>query len=250
MADDFLTRARAQESLQVGDEDPFGPFTNDELIFLSKHGIDPKLVVSQRMLADLWGMSDESLRVFRHRNKDTNVPEPLIIGNCNYFRRSDILPNWKPPEPESAKEPAPIEVSGAVLRATEKKDKTTVTVLTAGGRKLRKLAYTQALVDTVTLDDWVAIVKRAVNEAKLGDVKARQWLSGYLIGLPVQRTELELSTSTDRFSEAQRKEALYQMLGGPDGTGVIDVGSSDPDSDEADGQAVDWQSSVDAASEQ
>jgi hypothetical protein len=42
----------------------------------------------------------------------------------------------------------------------------------------------------VTLADWRKIVDTAVSRAKAGDDKARKWLSDYLMGPPVQRSEI------------------------------------------------------------
>ena len=46
-----------------------------------------------------------------------------------------------------------------------------------------------ALTSRVTLKDWREIVDTAVSKAKRGDPRARQWLSDYLLGPPVQRLE-------------------------------------------------------------
>lgn len=45
-----------------------------------------------------------------------------------------------------------------------------------------ELEYIKALADTVTLDDWRAVCQSALEAAKAGDAKAREWLAGYLIG--------------------------------------------------------------------
>lgn len=45
-------------------------------------------------------------------------------------------------------------------------------------------AYLEAMISVVSLDDWKAITRRAVSEAKKGNGYARQWLSEYLIGKP------------------------------------------------------------------
>jgi hypothetical protein len=42
--------------------------------------------------------------------------------------------------------------------------------------------YLRALNEAVSLDDWEAVVKAAVADAKDGDAKAREWLARYLIG--------------------------------------------------------------------
>ena len=50
--------------------------------------------------------------------------------------------------------------------------------------------YYRILMTTCTADDWTAIVKRAVTDAKRGDGAARKWLADYLIGPPVERKEV------------------------------------------------------------
>jgi hypothetical protein len=49
--------------------------------------------------------------------------------------------------------------------------------------------YLKKLSTAVTLNDWKAIVQKAVEQAKDGDDKARAWLSDHLIGKPTQRVE-------------------------------------------------------------
>lgn len=60
------------------------------------------------------------------------------------------------------------------------------------GRRSRaqELAYLQIMKDTVKRADWVAIIEKAVEQAKQGRTAAREWLAKYLMGLPTQRTEL------------------------------------------------------------
>ena len=50
--------------------------------------------------------------------------------------------------------------------------------------------YLAALSRRVTLKEWAKIVDVAVARAKAGDGQARQWLSDYLMGKPIQRTEV------------------------------------------------------------
>jgi len=51
------------------------------------------------------------------------------------------------------------------------------------GRPRREVeaGYLARLTDAVTLDDWSAVVARAVTDAKKGDGRAREWLSRYLV---------------------------------------------------------------------
>lgn len=61
-----------------------------------------------------------------------------------------------------------------------------------GGRKPRAIeqSYLDATLGEVSLDDWREIVKKAKEQARRGDANARKWLSDYLIGPPVQRTDI------------------------------------------------------------
>ncbi len=46
--------------------------------------------------------------------------------------------------------------------------------------------YLRATIVACDPEKWQVIVKRAVDDAKSGDAKAREWLSGYLLGKPEQ----------------------------------------------------------------
>jgi hypothetical protein len=50
--------------------------------------------------------------------------------------------------------------------------------------------YRQILVSNVSQEDWAAIVRRAVSDAKKGDTSARKFIADYLIGPPIERKEL------------------------------------------------------------
>ena len=68
----------------------------------------------------------------------------------------------------------------------------------AKGRPKRKTEdkYLLALQKCVKLGDWKAIGKRAVAQAKTGDYRARQWLSDYLLGKPIQELKIETRADT------------------------------------------------------
>lgn len=44
--------------------------------------------------------------------------------------------------------------------------------------------YLIAMTTGCTPEDWQEIIKQAVEDAKKGDNKAREWLASYLIGIP------------------------------------------------------------------
>ena len=49
-------------------------------------------------------------------------------------------------------------------------------------RRTVEREYLAALSESVSLDDWREVCKRAVADARKGDGKARDWLTGYLLG--------------------------------------------------------------------
>lgn len=59
------------------------------------------------------------------------------------------------------------------------------------GRPKREVEreYLDAMMGVVSIADWRAITKKAVQQALRGDSVARKWLSDYLMGTPVQRNE-------------------------------------------------------------
>lgn len=50
--------------------------------------------------------------------------------------------------------------------------------------------YLAALSRRVKMEDWYKIIDTALARAKAGDAAARQWLSDYLMGKPIQRQEI------------------------------------------------------------
>lgn len=57
---------------------------------------------------------------------------------------------------------------------------------------VKEVKYYEILKANVTEQDWAAIVSRAKQQARAGDDKARKWLTDNLIGLPTQKSEIEL----------------------------------------------------------
>jgi hypothetical protein len=51
-------------------------------------------------------------------------------------------------------------------------------------RRAVEADYLAALSEAVTVETWMRIVARAVEDAEQGDAKARAWLSSYLVGKP------------------------------------------------------------------
>lgn len=60
------------------------------------------------------------------------------------------------------------------------------------GRSPRKKEerFMEVSVAAVSLKDWRAIIKKAVEQAKRGDTQARKFLADYLIGPPQQKFDV------------------------------------------------------------
>ncbi|NLE76760.1 MAG: hypothetical protein GX605_08415 [Chloroflexi bacterium] len=83
------------------------------------------------------------------------------------------------------------------------------------GRRTAEERYLQALTRRVKLDDWRAIVDRAVADAKAGDDRARRWLSDYLIGKPTEYVQADVTTAGEPLqgmSDAELFGELYSLL--------------------------------------
>ena len=78
--------------------------------------------------------------------------------------------------------------------------------------------YLAALSETVTLDDWHAICQRAVEEAKGGDPKAREWLSRYCIGkepqslMDIAAKETRGLSSSDEIQQKSGREKKREQV--------------------------------------
>lgn len=65
------------------------------------------------------------------------------------------------------------------------------TAINKAGRPKRRTEdeYLDAMISRVTLKDWREVVDKAVLQAKKGDSLARQWLTNYIVGPPVQKLQ-------------------------------------------------------------
>jgi hypothetical protein len=51
-------------------------------------------------------------------------------------------------------------------------------------RRATEREYLSAISESCTTDDWAAIVRKAVDDARAGDKFAREWLARFLVGNP------------------------------------------------------------------
>lgn len=65
-------------------------------------------------------------------------------------------------------------------------------------------------------EDWRAITRRAVSDAKRGDDKARVWLSNYLLGAPRQTLDATIwnAQMLDAFLDRAAGDAGSEELSG------------------------------------
>ena len=73
--------------------------------------------------------------------------------------------------------------------------------------------YLKALSEAISMEDWLAIIQKAVEQARTGERHARAWLSNYLMGTPIQRIAAEVDIVNRRdFSAADRAAAVMALL--------------------------------------
>ena len=56
--------------------------------------------------------------------------------------------------------------------------------------RAREYRFLELMKEAVTEEDWLMIIRRAVEQSIRGDHQARKWLSENLIGAPIQRQEI------------------------------------------------------------
>jgi hypothetical protein len=79
-------------------------------------------------------------------------------------------------------------------------------------KREKEREYLRALTEAVTLEDWRAVAAKAVEQAKGGDHRAREWLSRYLVGdEPVEVLELveELRAELEALRHDQEAETAW-----------------------------------------
>jgi hypothetical protein len=89
----------------------------------------------------------------------------------------------------------------------------------AKGRPKRVIErqYLTAMAETVTRADWVEIIRRAIQDAKVGDSQARAWLSKHLTGeeslvaLAILDDLEELKAEGDRLERERARDQQRQQ---------------------------------------
>ena len=72
------------------------------------------------------------------------------------------------------------------------------------------------MVASISMEDWISIVTKAVTDAKLGDPAARQWLSRHLLGDPAHKAptlrEIEILEASGAEEAAFQTDVLYAQI--------------------------------------
>lgn len=91
----------------------------------------------------------------------------------------------------------------------------------AGGRPARpkEEQYLTLMLKGCPPEDWEKIVSSAVTFAKAGDSQARQWLSNYILGKPVERHEITGADGERLKIEVEYVNGPLAFAGLPSGPG-------------------------------
>lgn len=205
-----------------------------------------------RDLAEHWGVPQQTVRVAAARG---DIPGCALVLGQYVFDKEVAIAGWKPAAIREAEGTAgPSHVGGRFVKGN------TLGGRSEGGRPKRKTeeSYLVALSENVSMDDWKAIVLRAVDDAKKGDWRARKWLSDYLLGTPVHRVLAEVGVTHRReFEAGQRAAAIEALLKSVAGGRIIDgiaapvsgsAGSTDADGEGSAGRSLVQQLVMDAPS--
>ncbi len=64
------------------------------------------------------------------------------------------------------------------------------------GAAINQFRYLKKMGSAVTAADWRAVIDKALEQAKRGDARAREWLSEYLMGKPPQQVDVTSNGET------------------------------------------------------
>ncbi len=81
-------------------------------------------------------------------------------------------------------------------------------------RRATERQYLSAISDECSPEKWREIISRAVDDARAGDAKARDWLASYLVGRPesAAQTLHKLAVEEEAGSDPVKSEAKMQAL--------------------------------------
>lgn len=169
----------------------------------------PSGMCSTQDLAEYYGICKEMVG---RAAKNGEIPSAHKILDRWVFDFKVAVEGWKPAVVQRFEMGVPP-VGGRKPRGPFAEGNT----LALGGRGGRptgavQLRFLSALTAEVSTEDWVGIIRKAVDQALQGDYRARMWLSHYLIGKPVERILAKVDIGGERFSVAERAVAVEELL--------------------------------------
>lgn len=178
-------------------------------------------VTPPKDVEDLWTPKDLAahhkipLQTVQKAAQRGSIPGCFKILGQYYFDPPVALEGWVPAAVTLAAEGRDPSGAGSGKKGGFKKGNT-VGVRSRGGRPKRKVEqkYLKLLSNAVGPEEWSQIIKKAVEQAILGEWRARKWISDYLMGTPVKRilTEVDVKT-THTFELGERAAAVQALLG-------------------------------------
>lgn len=160
--------------------------------------LDLSGLCSPRDLADYYHVS---LGIVQEAVKEGAIPGSIRVLGRLYFDKETALAGWVPTS-RNLKGKKDALTSWEETRQKSERPK-----------RITEDRYLKTLSAAVTFDDWMAIIDRAVGQAKEGEWRARSWLSSYLMGTPVKRVEADVEiTDHSGFSISDRAAAVLTLL--------------------------------------
>jgi len=163
-----------------------------------------------RDLAEHWDVPVATVQIAARRG---SIPGAARILGRYYFDKEEALAGWEPTAVKLRRDGGVVKDSH--LSTGGFAPGNTAGVGNRGGRPSRKKEeqYLKAMKQVVTVEDWIEITTRAMNDAKKGDHRARKWLTDHLIGTPTQRIESEVHVTARReFELGERASAVLALL--------------------------------------
>ena len=175
-------------------------------------------VLTTTELAEYWGVSLQSVRHAAWRGLIPGCSERVTGQTTRYvFDKEVVLRDWVPP---SIKKWASGRSAGSAAKADGQLSYQETARETAETR-LRDLSA------VVTSEDWAAIVLKAVDQAREGEWRARQWLGNYLMGTPIQRVAADVRVGIQEVlgpaERAAAVTALLQVVQGREEVEIVDL---------------------------
>jgi len=166
-------------------------------------GVPSAEVCTTKDLAEHFGVDVQIVRAAARRG---SIPGGSKILSQWVFDKKVAIAGWSPVVREEGTVTGP---GGAFQKGNA------FGVGGRGGRPKREfeLKFLRTLVDTVSPEDWCAIIQKAVAQAKDGNHRARSWLSNYLIGTPLQRIAASVDVTARReLAVGERAAGVMALL--------------------------------------